>query len=93
MRGLANVYKHGPVYWIRSHHHGRECRESTRSPERADAVRLLKQRLAQMLVEDLGRSPTLRAKDETGRSGAPNLQRLDAEASDAGTSGLAADAS
>lgn len=57
MRGLGNIYKRGPVYWIRYHHHGRRCRESTRSPERADAVRLLKQRLAQMLVEDLGRPP------------------------------------
>jgi hypothetical protein len=46
MRGLGNVYKRGPVYWIRFHHRGVEYRESARSSERSVAVRLLKQRLA-----------------------------------------------
>ncbi|HEU4370949.1 MAG TPA: site-specific integrase [Methylomirabilota bacterium] len=48
MRGLGNVYKRGPVYWIRYHHRGREYRESARSTDRADALRLLKQRLADL---------------------------------------------
>ena len=48
MRGLGGVYKRGPVYWIRYHHRGREYRESSRSPERADAVALLRQRLADL---------------------------------------------
>ena len=46
MRGLGGVYKRGPVYWIRYHHRGREFRESARSTDRGDAVRLLKARLS-----------------------------------------------
>ena len=46
MRGLRGIYKRGPVYWIRYHHRAREYRESSRSTERADAVALLRQRLA-----------------------------------------------
>jgi hypothetical protein len=45
MRGLGNVYKRGPVWWVRYHHRGREYRESARSKERADAVTILKQRV------------------------------------------------
>ncbi|MBI4637616.1 MAG: tyrosine-type recombinase/integrase [Candidatus Rokubacteria bacterium] len=48
MRGLGGIYKRGPVYWIRYHHRGREYRESARSTERGDAVRLLKQRVADL---------------------------------------------
>ena len=48
MRGLGGVYKRGPVYGIRYHHRGREYRESARSTERSDAVRLLRQRLADL---------------------------------------------
>ena len=39
MRGLGNVYKRGPIYWIRYSCRGREFRESSRSTERPDAVR------------------------------------------------------
>lgn len=48
MRGLGNVYKRGRVYWIRYPHRGREYRESSRSTERADAVRLLRQRVTDL---------------------------------------------
>jgi hypothetical protein len=48
MRGLGGVYKRGPVYWIRYHHRGREYRESSRSTDRADALALLHQRLADL---------------------------------------------
>jgi integrase len=48
MRGLGNVYKRGEVYWVRYHHRGRELRESSRSTERANAVALLKRRLADL---------------------------------------------
>jgi integrase len=48
MRGLGGIYKRGPVYWIRYHHRGREYRESARSTDRPDAVRLLRQRLADL---------------------------------------------
>ena len=46
MRGMGGVYRRGPVYWIRYYHRGREHRESSRSAERRDAVRLLKRRLS-----------------------------------------------
>ena len=48
MRGLGNVYKRGRIYWVRYHHRGREYRESARSTERADAVRLLRQRVTDL---------------------------------------------
>jgi integrase len=48
MRGLGNVYKRGPVWWIRYHHRGREYRESTQSTERAEARELLRQRLGDL---------------------------------------------
>ena len=48
MRGMGGIYKRGPVYWIRFHHRGREYRESSRSTERGEAVRLLKRRLADL---------------------------------------------
>jgi hypothetical protein len=48
MRGLGGIYKRGPNWWIRYYHRGRKYRESSRSTERADAVRLLKQRLADL---------------------------------------------
>ena len=38
MRGLGNVYKPGPVYWIRYHHRGREYRESARSDDQEPVV-------------------------------------------------------
>jgi integrase len=61
MRGLGGIYKRGPVYWIRYHHRGREFRESARSIERPDAVRLLKQRLADL---------------SQGRPGGPDEERI-----------------
>jgi len=46
MRGLGNVYRRGSIWWVRYHHRGREYRESAKSEERADALSLLKRRLA-----------------------------------------------
>ena len=46
MRGLGGIYKRGSVYWVRYRHRGKQYRESACSTERADAMRLLKQRLA-----------------------------------------------
>ena len=48
MRGLGGIYKRGSVYWIRYRHRGKQYRESARSTERRDAVRLLKQRVADL---------------------------------------------
>lgn len=46
MRGLGNVYQRGQVWWVAYHHGGRKYRESSRSVDRNDAVRLLRHRLA-----------------------------------------------
>src|SRR5262245_31404109 len=48
MRGMSGVYKRGPSWWIRYSLRGRKVRESTRSTEGRDAVRLLKQRMAEL---------------------------------------------
>lgn len=46
VRGLGHIYKRGPVYWVKYSQNGRCCRESARSKDRADAQRLLRDRLA-----------------------------------------------
>ena len=48
MRGTGRTFRRGAVYWIAYWHRGREYRESARSPRRADAIRLLKQRLGEI---------------------------------------------
>ncbi len=45
MRGLGSIYQRGQVWWVRYQHGGREYRESSRSVDRDDAVRLLRHRL------------------------------------------------
>jgi integrase len=59
-RGLGSVYqpvykdkqtgehKASAVWWIRYHHRGRKHRESSESTKRADAVKLLKRRMAEI---------------------------------------------
>jgi len=47
-RGVGRVYLRGSIYWIRYWHRGREYRESSGSDREALALKLLKQRLAQM---------------------------------------------
>ena len=47
-RGLGGVYQRGGTWWVRYSHRGRKVRESSGSTGRADAVRLLKQRLGEM---------------------------------------------
>lgn len=44
MRGMGGVFKRGPVWWIRHGRRGRKYRESSKSPDRAVAFALLKQR-------------------------------------------------
>lgn len=57
MRGLGSVYRRGQVWWVRYHHGGREYRESARSTEKQDAVRLLRLRLASLTVGKPGGAP------------------------------------
>jgi integrase len=44
-RGLGGVYQRGQTWWIQFFVHGQRVRESAGSSNRADAVRLLKQRI------------------------------------------------
>jgi len=48
MGGMGGVYKRGPIYWIRYHHRVREHRESARSTDRADALRLPRRRVSDL---------------------------------------------
>jgi hypothetical protein len=57
MRGLGGIYQRRLIWWVRYQHGGREYRESSRSVDRDDAVRLLRLRLASL---------------NTGRPGGPS---------------------
>jgi len=46
--GTGSVYPRGAVFWIRYSYRGRKMRESSGSDRRADAVKLLRRRLAEM---------------------------------------------
>src|SRR5258705_3994553 len=59
MRGLGGIYQRRLIWWVRYQHGGREYRESSRSVDRDDAVRLLRFRLASL---------------NTGRPGGPSAQ-------------------
>jgi hypothetical protein len=50
MRGMGRVYLQGNVWWVQYYFNGRKHRESTGSPSRPDAMRLLRSRL-----EEIGR--------------------------------------
>jgi integrase len=48
IRGFGSPYLRGRIWWIRYSHHGRDIRETTQSPRRVDAERLLKARWKQI---------------------------------------------
>lgn len=48
MRGNGRVFQRGQIWWIAYYHEGQEYRESSRSQERKEAVRLLHQRLGEV---------------------------------------------
>ena len=48
MRGDGRILLRGRVWWIAYYYEGRECRESSRSRDRKDAVRLLRQRVGEV---------------------------------------------
>lgn len=60
MRGMGGVYQRGRIWWIHYSYRGTRYQESARSPERMQAVRLLKRRLS-----EIGR----------GRLVGPNIER------------------
>ena len=45
MRGDGRVFQRSQIWWVAYYHGGREHRESSKSRERKDAVRLLRQRI------------------------------------------------
>ncbi|HEY2955520.1 MAG TPA: tyrosine-type recombinase/integrase [Candidatus Eisenbacteria bacterium] len=47
-RGLGRVYRRGNVWWVEYWFRGRQHRESARSSDRKDAMRLLRQRQAEI---------------------------------------------
>ena len=48
MRGEGRVFKRGPIWWVAYYFNGRECRESSRSGVRKDAVNLLRRRVGEV---------------------------------------------
>ena len=50
MKGDGRVYQRGEVWWVAYYHDGRECRESSQSRSRKEAVRLLRQRIGEVAM-------------------------------------------
>ena len=48
MRGDGRVFQRGQIWWVAYYHDGREHRESSKSRERKDAIRLLRQRIGEI---------------------------------------------
>ena len=48
MRGDGRVFRRGQIWWVAYYHHGQEHRESSKSRERKDAVRLLRRRIGEI---------------------------------------------
>lgn len=56
MRGDGRIFqrKESAVWWISFYHRGQEIRESSRSPEKKDAEKLLRQRLREIGADRMG---------------------------------------
>ena len=61
MKGNGRVFQRGEVWWIAYYNNGRECRESSGSRQRKDAVRLLRLRLGEVATGET-HSPTPKRK-------------------------------
>ena len=48
MKGNGRIFKRGEIWWVAYYHEGREYRESSKSRERKEAVRLLRQRVGEV---------------------------------------------
>ena len=53
MRGDGRVFRRGQVWWIAYYRNSRECRESSKSRQRKDAVRLLRQRIGEVAEDNV----------------------------------------
>ena len=50
MKGDGRVFRRGEVWWVAYYLDGRECRESSKSRSRKEAVRLLRQRIGEVAM-------------------------------------------
>ena len=50
MKGDGRVFQRGGTWWVAYYNDGRECRESSRSRSRKEAVRLLRQRVGEVAM-------------------------------------------
>ena len=58
MKGDGRVFQRGQVWWVAYYHHGREYRESSRSRERKEAVKLLRQRVGEVAAGNARHLPS-----------------------------------
>lgn len=65
MKGNGSVFKRGQLWWIAYYENGKERRESSRSRERKEAVKLLRQRLGEVAF---GVTPSVAPKQKKARS-------------------------
>ena len=57
MRGNGRVFQRGKIWWVAYYHHGREYRESSKSRERKEAVRLLPRRIGEIAAGTVQHPP------------------------------------
>ena len=74
MRGNGRVFQRGQIWWVAYYHDGREHRESSKSRERKDAIRLLRQRVGEVAA---GTLPRLHASSRTDRTPITMYELLD----------------
>ncbi len=60
MKGDGRVFRRGELWWVAYYHEGREYRESSKSRERKEAVRLLRQRVGEVSAGVLQGRPVSR---------------------------------
>ena len=60
MRGDGRVFQRGQIWWVAYYHDGREHRESSKSREHKEAVRLLRQRVGEAAAGTVQRRPGYR---------------------------------
>ena len=71
MRGDGRVFRRGQIWWVAYYHDGREYRESSKSRERKDAVRLLRTRIGEIAAGTAQHSPV------SGRAGTRAIRMQD----------------
>ena len=71
MKGDGRVFQRGQIWWVAYYQDGREYRESSKSRERKEAVRLLRQRVGEVATGIVQNGPVYR------RSGTRRVTMLD----------------